>query len=245
MWVRNAVLTLLGLMASLLIAGCPPHDLNGPTAGFSAFPLAGAPPLGVAFEDRSYAGDLPISDWLWDFGDGATDTAPDPTHIYTSEGVFTVSLTVTTGAGSHTKTREQYITVTSDPLPPMAAFSASPYAGTAMMPVTFTDESTPGSEPITSWQWLFGDGGSSDEQNPEHTYRYEGVYEVTLTVTSAVGSDTTTAEYYVSPEIGPACSVSASPQETRAMGPQHWAALLIAVLACAVLAVAAMRRKAN
>ena len=75
---------------------------------------------------------------------------------------------------------------------PTAEFSASIVTGTAPVAVTFTDNSTSGTSIITSWQWDFGDGDSSTEQNPQHTYDIAGSYSVTLTVTSADGNDSET-----------------------------------------------------
>jgi PKD repeat protein len=70
--------------------------------------------------------------------------------------------------------------------PPTAAFTATPTAGLAPLTVQFTDTST-GSP--TSWAWTFGDGGTSSEQNPQHTYAAPGLYTVTLNATNEYGSD--------------------------------------------------------
>ncbi len=49
--------------------------------------------------------------------------------------------------------------------------------------ITFTDESLPSyNGTITSWNWSFGDGNYSTDQNPNHTYEYAGLYDVTLTI---------------------------------------------------------------
>lgn len=52
--------------------------------------------------------------------------------------------------------------------------------------LNFTDWST-GSSAITSWSWAFGDGNTSTQQNPSHTYAAAGTYAVTLTITTAQG----------------------------------------------------------
>ena len=79
------------------------------TADFSATPTSGETPLTVQFTDQS-VGD--ISSWLWDFGDGSTISAQNPTHTYSSSGNFTVSLTIAGLGGSDTETKEDYISVT-------------------------------------------------------------------------------------------------------------------------------------
>jgi PKD repeat protein len=68
----------------------------------------------------------------------------------------------------------------------VASFSAAPFAGRAPLLVSFTDTST---GTPTSWSWDFGDGGTSSEQNPEHTYTASGTYSVRLTVGGAGGLD--------------------------------------------------------
>ena len=82
-----------------------------PIAGFTADPLSGPEPLTVWFTDTSAPGTSPIYDWAWDFGDGETSGEQHPVHIYEELGVYPVSLTVTTAAGSDTLTRPDYIDV--------------------------------------------------------------------------------------------------------------------------------------
>lgn len=60
--------------------------------------------------------------------------------------------------------------------------------------MAFQDLSDPGSDPITSWEWDFGDGAVSNEQNPKHTYATEGDYVVRLTITTPAGSDSCETE---------------------------------------------------
>ncbi|MHC4519752.1 MAG: S8 family serine peptidase [Planctomycetota bacterium] len=87
------------------------------------------------------------------------------------------------------------------PLPPVADFSASPTSGDAPLTVDFTDLST-GSP--TSWSWTFGDGGTSTDQNPSHTYIASGTFTVQLTATNSAGADTLTKTGYVSVTEPPA-----------------------------------------
>jgi tripartite motif-containing protein 71 len=61
----------------------------------------------------------------------------------------------------------------------------------------FTDESVAGTAPITSWAWTFGDGGTSIEQNPSHTYTTPGAFDVVLTVTTGDGANTRTRSGYI------------------------------------------------
>jgi len=77
---------------------------------------------------------------------------------------------------------------------PTADFEADVTSGTAPLTVKFTDKSV---NSPTSWQWDFGDGSTSTEQNPQHVYQQEGTYTVTLTVSNDLGSDTKTREKYI------------------------------------------------
>jgi len=80
---------------------------------------------------------------------------------------------------------------------PTADFTATPTSGSTPLLVQFTDTSDPGALPIDEWHWDFGDGWTSDEQNPEHLYETPGGYTVSLTVTSDVASDTCTRWGYI------------------------------------------------
>ena len=77
---------------------------------------------------------------------------------------------------------------------PEANFSGSPTSGSAPLVVSFTDMST---NTPTSWQWNFGDGNTSSQQNPTHTYNVAGNYSVSLTVSNAHGSDNETKHGYI------------------------------------------------
>ena len=80
--------------------------------------------------------------------------------------------------------------------PPTAAFHADIVSGQRPLAVTFTDE-TASLLTILSWAWTFGDGGSSNEQNPSHTYTAAATYNVALTATNADGPDTETKTGYI------------------------------------------------
>jgi PKD repeat protein len=83
-----------------------------PTASFNAAPLTGTAPLTVNFTDTSTG---TITSRSWNFGDGGTSAAQNPSHVYTTAGTFTVSLTVTGPGGSNTATRVGLITVNAAP----------------------------------------------------------------------------------------------------------------------------------
>lgn len=155
---------------------------NPPVADFFASNQHGPAPFMVSFADTS-RGDTPMS-YAWDFGDGTTSDRQNPTHTYMTNGEYTVSLTVTNQYGSDTKNVAGFIAVGN---PPVAGFSATPQDGSLPLTVAFTDTSM---NSPSAWQWDFGDGASSAEQNPSHTYTQPGIYAVRLKVTNIFGSDT-------------------------------------------------------
>ena len=153
--------------------------------------LSGKAPLNVAFTETSTGS--PTS-WKWNFGDGTSSTVKSPTHKYSAAGNYTVTLTATNAAGSNTKTKFQYIKVTSASPTPVASFTSNVTSGNVPLSVAFTDKST-GSP--TSWKWNFGDGTSSTVKSPTHKYSAVGTYAVILTATNAAGSNTVTKSSYI------------------------------------------------
>lgn len=82
-------------------------NTNPPVAAFSGTPTSGNIPLTVVFTDAST--NNPTS-WSWDFGDGGTSTAQNPSHTYTVAGSYTVTLTATNAYGSDSEVKTGYIT---------------------------------------------------------------------------------------------------------------------------------------
>jgi parallel beta-helix repeat protein len=161
-----------------------PTDQELPVASFTSSTTSGNTPLSVAFTDTSTG--TPTS-WSWDFGDGTTSPDQNPTHTYSTAGNYAVSLKVTNNAGSNTTTKTDYVIVLT-PAPaeiPVADFSSNITSGNKPLTVAFTDTST---KSPTAWNWSFGDGTSSIEQNPTHTYFAAGTYTVNLTVSNGNGT---------------------------------------------------------
>jgi len=86
----------------------PPTGVIKPMADFIASQTSGYAPLVVQFTDRSSGN--PTS-WNWDFGDGSTSTHQNPSHVYTVPGIYTVTLIVSSSAGSDVETKVDYINV--------------------------------------------------------------------------------------------------------------------------------------
>lgn len=163
------------------------------TADFSATPTSGVASLSVSFTNLA-TGAYDTVEWV--FGDGGTSTETNPTHVYAEPGMYDVSLTVSGPGGTDAETKLDYITVYT---PVQADFTAIPVDGLAPLEVVFTNAST---GDISTYEWGFGDGTTSAEQNPTHTYTTEGIYTVSLTVDGLGGSSTVTKTEYVTVRLG-------------------------------------------
>ncbi len=151
-------------------------------ANFTVDITTGCSPQLVQFTDQST--NNPTA-WLWDLGNGSTSTQRNPSTIYISPGTYTIRLTATNAAGSNTITKTALITIQPTPV---VDFTASPQQGCAPLAVSFTDQTTNTSGvSTTQWQWNFGDGVTSTQQNPAHTYNTPGNYTVILRATNAQG----------------------------------------------------------
>ena len=125
---------------------------------------SGSYPLYVEFTSVSSGA---ITGYTWNFGDGSTSNATRPVHLYNAAGTYSVSLTVSGPGGENTVVKTDHITVTSPSLPPIVSFSAEPTAGILPLEVVFSASIT---NDVESVIWTFGDGATSTELNPTHTY---------------------------------------------------------------------------
>ncbi|MBC7935118.1 MAG: PKD domain-containing protein [Rhizobacter sp.] len=155
-----------------------------PVVNFTAAVTSGCLPLTIPFTNNSTAGSGVINTYLWDFGDGTSSTAANPSHTYTSAGSYNVSLKITNSKGC-TQTFYQSNYITAFPEVQSAFTIADPTGCTAPHTVNFQSQSA--GNGILSYAWLFGDGGSSTLANPSHTYTATGIYTVKLITSSADG----------------------------------------------------------
>jgi len=165
-----------------------------PKAKFSVSQIKPFIYVPVQFSDLSEEGSAPITDWLWDFGDGNTSNEKNPQYAFTRIGNQQIKLTVTNKFGTSSFSLPVEVIY----LPPIAEFSAEPlvlYEGSS---VFFADLSTKGTERIVRWLWNFGDGStetieyqpySHENGNTSHTYTQSGVYSVSLTVNTSTTSN--------------------------------------------------------
>lgn len=123
--------------------------------------------------------------FMWDNGIGADDETVEDLCA----GNYQVTVTDDYGC-----TVIESAEVLSGPQPPVADFSADITEACGSLTVQFSDQS---SNTPTTWEWSFGDGNTSNEQNPQYTYTNPGTYTVVLTVSNAQGSDFVTKTDYI------------------------------------------------
>ena len=166
------------LIASMLYWG---DVFSQPVANFSAGPLEGCAPLTVRFVNTSSGNPTTLD---WDLGDGTTSTDENPTITYNTPGLYDITLTASNTNGSNTLTRSQYIRVYDKPT---VNFLATDTVGCSVFRTVFKDASNSTSSDIIAWEWDFGDGITSPQQNPTHAYTSAGYFNVTLQVANAGG----------------------------------------------------------
>jgi PKD repeat protein len=157
-------------------------------ADFTAKQQIGGAPFTAEFVNQS-TGDYDTI--RWDFGDGSEGSSlADPVHVYQSPGVYTVTLTLSGNGGEDTVVSPNFIQVVDKVF---AGFSASPTQGIAPLAVTFTNQSQGAYDSLL---WEFGDGSTSTQLNPVHTYG-SGTFSVRLTARGPGGEDVVFKERYI------------------------------------------------
>lgn len=154
-----------------------------PEVMFTSDKQVGCQPFTVNFFDEStIAAGYNIVQWAWDLGN-STANAQFPSTVYPESGTYSVTLETTSGEGCKSSHTEQYY-ITCNPKP-KAGFSASPQPTNLLYPfIQFTDNA---SSDVIDWVWNFGDGGSSIEQNPSHTYNTNDTFDVSQYVYNQYG----------------------------------------------------------
>jgi len=154
---------------------------HSPFASFTYTPSLGLTGENISFNaSDSYDPDGTISSYLWDFdtsnGIQEDATGIEVTHRYATAGTYTVTLTVTSTTGTDSVTKDVVVKA-----PPIASFT---YSSVSVAEISFTDTSTdPDGGTIIGWNWEFGDGLTSMEQNTTHVFEQgEADYTVTLVV---------------------------------------------------------------
>ena len=138
-----------------------------------------------------------ISFYRWSFGDGSNIiNDKNPTHSYEEPGTYNVSLVVIDNNGSSASSTTQVTVATQQNDPPNAQVNG-PYFAKANTFIAFssTGSNDPDLNDELSFEWSFGNGETSPEQNPTYKYKNGGNYSVTLTVTDSAGVSDSSSTY--------------------------------------------------
>lgn len=133
----------------------------------------------TSFSSTSTISNGSIQSYIWNFGDGNTSAAQNPSHTFSNSGVFNVSLEVTSDQGCLAVANDIAVVYPE----PQVAFTANEVClGNAM---NFNNQSIISSGAITAYNWDFGDGsGSSQVESPTYLFNAEGSYNVSLSAIS-------------------------------------------------------------
>lgn len=169
--------------------------LDPPTASFTSSVFGNT----ATFSNTSQDG----STFIWNFGNGQSDTDASPSHTYALPGTYTVQLIAINACGADTATAMVVVIAL-----PQAAFTANVTNGCAPLTVGFNSAASSG---VLTYLWSFpgGQPASSNQAAPNVTYPTAGVYDVRLIVGNASGFDTLLLPQYVAVSAAPTAVFSA------------------------------------
>ena len=188
----NVVLTIVSATGCSASVTKPVVVYPQPVADFSSTTVCKKE--ATVFNDLSTVSAGSIASWNWNFGDAATSSVQNPSHIYASTGNFNVTLTITSANGC-VGTITKNINVKGLPV---AAFTVPDVC--AQTNTQFSNVSFSGNGTITGYNWNFGDNTVSSAINPVNSYLSSGTYNIRLVVTTAIGcSDTLVKQITIFP----------------------------------------------
>ncbi|MEX0965887.1 MAG: PKD domain-containing protein, partial [Bacteroidia bacterium] len=150
----------------------------------------------VNFSNNSSIPNGSIASYSWNFGDNSTSISSNPVHTYAGTGTYAVTLTVTSLRGCEVQTTDS---ITISPRP-VADFTAANECSGKL--INFMNNSSSAGGGMT-YNWMFGDGNASIDENPSHMYDEPGIYQVILYTYSNKGcmaADTMQVQVYALPE---------------------------------------------
>ena len=172
-------------------------NINGPYISIvPSGTVSACGPYSLTFSTTNSSSNETIIAFNWNFGDGATSTDPQPTHLFTNPGYYSVTLSYTTASGCTGTVSYNTIQVYSKPI---ANFTAATTTICGNTSVIFNAVQQGGN---TSYQWDFGDGSYGgygfNNSSIAHQYTYDSTYTVRLIVYNQGGcSDTMIRTNYI------------------------------------------------
>lgn len=194
------------------IHGCPDSVeknaiitvLDRPVAGFTYSPVQPKLPNSLVTFTNISTPATGLS-YSWDFSDPPPSSNQHPTHQFSDSGWYNITLIVDNGYCQDTVLKSIYI---APPLP-LPDFIASDTAGCSPFLVQFSEQS----DDATGFRWFFDDGTESSEPNPQHTFIYEGYYDITLITYGPGGQTDTTYDQLIRVYPSPKAFFNVSPRE--------------------------------
>jgi PKD repeat protein len=157
--------------------------------------------------------------YLWQFPNGAFSTSLSPVQTYTSNGVRTVTLTITNSPSCSINVQKTF-TVTNVPVPCTLTASFMHTVGTGGG-VNFISTSS-GVLNSTTYKWYFGDGVYGFGSSINHTYQYNGAYNVKLVVKDTIGTCVADSIIYAINVTGLSCVAVSAFNLVPSGIPQYW-----------------------
>lgn len=154
----------------------------------------------VSFTDDSESETGPITSYEWNFGDGSTSTAENPSHVFTEPGAYEVCLVISTSGGC-SDDRCETVLVGGLECAALFTYEIDGYE------VSF-DNGSEGPGETESFYWNFGDGSASDDAEPTHTYAEPGIYYVCLNYTNEDDGDFCVDSICYDVVVGLGCTAS-------------------------------------
>lgn len=160
-------------LSVFILFSCNKEDeMPTPAQIVASFEISNASPgidESVSFSNKSKNAE----NYEWDFGDGNTSTGENPSHAYSNTGSFIVRLTAFGTSDKNSTSKTIHIMAA----PPSADFTVDKTSAGIGETITFSNQS----ENAITYEWDFGDGNTSTEENPSHEYGEVGNYTVKLT----------------------------------------------------------------
>lgn len=210
-WLIVAIIIIVAVVTLVIWRPWQKNDTADLKAAFTANTTQCQTPCAVTFKNTSEN----ASTYEWNFGDGTTSSDENPSHTFNKAGTYKVKLVALNEGKRKEETVEIKVIDSTSELKPKAAFSSNKTTCDAPCTVAFSNSSLNADK----YRWDFGNGASSDEVNPIHTFNNSGNFTVKLTALRNNQEDVITHEIVVRNTPAPAPVAGFTPSRTSCMIP--------------------------